>query len=359
MVRRICARVGLLALVAAAPVGAQTNDAYWSVWTGREERLSARAQALGGAAVALGDDSAAAATNPALLATLRRSEVVGGYTSFGRSNFGTIGGGGLLKSGIALGGYVRRPTTIRETDLERRLEYELTEGGFMAAGKWGRVAGGATVYASRLALTAEALSQEAGGPLRAGGGAGSTRVGATAGLAWVDGPWTVGASFRTGSKFSADRTSTLDGLTDDAGSKVEVERPWLLAMGLSYQGVKVGVFGQVDVRQAGTIRTVANRGPSTGTYDAETGGVGAVRGGLQYALLLGGVSVVPRVGVTHLAEAGIRYAGPSSGETMLFAGTEARTRPTFGLGLVFRNGVSLDAAVSDESTVAVEGRIRF
>ena len=139
MVRRTCVRAGLLALVAAAPVGAQTNDAYWSVWTGREERLSARAQALGGAAVALIDDSAAAATNPAILATLRRSEVVGGYTSFGRSNFGTIGGGGLLKGGVALGGYVRRPTTFSETDLNQRLEYELTEGGVTAAGKWGRV----------------------------------------------------------------------------------------------------------------------------------------------------------------------------------------------------------------------------
>lgn len=357
--RRTCVKVGFLALVAAAPVGAQTNDAYWSVWTGREERLSARAQALGGAAVALGDDAAAAATNPALLATLRRSELVGGFTSFGRSNFGMIGGGGLLKNGIALGGYVRRPATFSETAPGQQLEYELTEGGVTAAGKWGRVAAGVTVHASRLALTAEALSQEAGGPLRAGGGAGSTRVGATAGLAWADGPWTVGASFRTGAKFSADRTSTLDGLTDDAGSKVDIERPWLLSLGASYQGVKVGVFGQVDVRQDGIVRTVANRGPSTGTYDAETGGVAAVRGGVQYALLLGGVSVVPRAGVTHLAEGGIRYAGPSSGETQLFAGAEAKTRPTFGLGLVFRNGVSVDAAVSDESTVAVEGRIRF
>ena len=184
-------------------------------------------------------------------------------------------------------------------------------------------------------------------------------MGATAGLAWADGPWTVGASFRTGSTFSADRTSTLDGLTDDAGSKVDIERPWMLSLGASYRGIKVGVFGQVDVRQAGILRMVANRGPSTGTYDAETGGVAAVRGGVQYALLLGGVSVVPRAGLTHLAEGGIRYAGPSSGEMQLFAGAEAKTRPTFGLGLVFRNGVSVDAAVSDESTVAVEGRIRF
>lgn len=357
--KRAYVTIGLLALAVAAPAGAQTNDAYWSVWNGREERLSARAQALGGAAVALGDDAGAAATNPALLATLRRSELVGGYSSFGRSNFGTIGGGGLLKNGIALGGYVRRPATFSETALDRRLDYELTEGGATAAAKWGRVAAGVTVYASRLALTAESLSQESGGPLRAGGGAGSTRLGATAGLAWTDGTWTVGASFRTGSTFSADRTSTLDGLTDDAGSKIDVERPWLLSLGASYQGVKVGAFGQVDVRQAGIVRMVANRGPSTGTYDAETGGVAAVRGGLQYALLLGGISVIPRAGVTHLAEAGIRYAGANASEALLFAGTDAHTRATFGLGFVFRNGVSLDAAVSDESTVAVEGRIRF
>lgn len=358
MVRRGCVSVAFLVLFSALPVAAQTNDAYWSLWNAREERLSARAQALAGVAVVLNDDSAAAAANPALLATLTRSELVGGFTTFGRANFGTIGGGGLLKSGIALGGFVRRPATFSETATDRRLDYELTEGGVTVAAKRGHLAGGLTMRVSRLALTAESLSQESGGPLRVGAGAGSTRLGVTAGLVWNAGPWTIGSSYQTGSTFSATRTSVLDGLTDDAGSEIDVARPWLLSLGASHQGVRLGVYGQVDLRQSGVARR-ENRGPSAGVYDGEKGGLAAMRAGVQYAFPFGGISVIARAGVARLASAGIRYVGPNSAETQLFEGSKAATRPTFGVGVVLKNGVSLDAAASDEGTVALEGRIRF
>jgi hypothetical protein len=304
------------------------------------------------------DDWSAATANPALLATLTRSEVGGGFSNVGRDDFGALGGGGLVKRGVALGGYIRRPSIIDATSVGRHLEYELTEGAGLVALQRGPWAIGAAIRVARLAVTGEGSSQETDGPLHAGAGAGSTRLGGALGVSWTRSGVTLGVAFESAMNFEATRTSTLDGLTDDAGSTYDVRRPWHARLGAAFQGVSGGLYSEFSLRGAGQVRSELHRGPSDQAYTAEGSGFDAARAGAQYARALGSLSVILRAGVEHVAQGGIRYNGSNATEAGLFRGQEVKTRPTAGLGVLFGGG-SIDVGVSTDSTVAVEGRVRF
>lgn len=347
----------LLACMVAWPMvgNAQTNDVYWGPWNSNEERFSAKIEGLGGAGVAYSDDSAAAVANPALLASLTRSEIVGGVNTRPKTQFGVIGGGGVLKQGIALGGYVHRPGIIEETVAgDGTSKYELTEGAGIAAFQFGKIALGGAIRVSRLSFTGLATTTEAGLPLLSGSEAGSTRVGGTLGLAYVSSGFTLGVSYRLKDTYEATRTSQYDRLTDDAGSTYDVVRPGKLFAGFGYRwGAKGGIFGQVDYREAGSLLLVAHRGARGATWAAEESGLAAARGGIEYAFPAGGISIVLRGGVRYTAEAGIT----STGDDEYFPGTASETSPTGGVSLVFKGG-SVDVGGS-KGGVAVEGRVRF
>lgn len=347
----------LIAMIAGCwPVASwgQTNDAFWGPWTSREERFAATLEGLGGAGVARTDDAASASVNPALLATLTRSEVLGGVATRDETQFGLIGGGGVLKHGLALGGYVHRPGLVTASVPGGSLDYEVTEGAAVAAKQFGRVAVGLGVRVSRLALSGLSETQESEGPLLVGSEAGNTRVGGTLGLAYTSEGLTVGVSYRTKDTYEATRTSQLDRLTDDAGSTYDVRRPSRLSAGLAYRwGSKAGVFSQADFRQAGVVKLVPHRGAPGATWSAEEGGLSAFRAGLEYAVPFGAVSAVLRGGVRYTAESGIT----STGDAALFPGTASETAIAGGLSLVFKGG-SLDIGGS-KGGFAAEGRLRF
>lgn len=333
---------------------AQTNDVYWGPWNSNEERFSAKLEGLGGAGVAYSDDSAAAVVNPALLASLTRSEIVGGVNTRPKAQFGVIGGGGVVKQGFALGGYVHRPGIFEEAVAgDGTSEYELTEGAGVAAFQFGKVALGGAVRVSRLSFTGLATTTEAGLPLLSGSESGSTRVGGTVGLAYVSSGFTLGVAYRTKDTYEATRTSQYDRLTDDAGSTYDVVRPAKFFGGFGYRwGAKGGIFAQFDYREAGVVKLVANRGVGA-SWTAEESGLAAARGGIEYAFPAGSISIVLRGGVRYTAESGITSAGDSE----YFPGTQSETSPTGGVSLVFKGG-SVDVGGS-KGGVAVEGRIRF
>jgi hypothetical protein len=342
----------LVTISACWPVAsvAQTNDAFWGPWTSREERFAATLEGLGGAGVARTDDAAAATANPALLATLTRSEVLAGVATRNATQFGTIGGGGVLRHGFALGGYVQRAGIVDAPVAGGRLDYQVTEGAALAAKQFGPLAFGVGVRISRLALSGLSETQEQEGPLLAGSAAGNTRLGALLGLAYVNEGLTLGVSYRTRDTYEATRTSQLDRLTDDAGSTYDVQRPARFSAGLGYRwGSKAGFFAQADFRQAGMVKLVAHRGP--GAWTEEEGGLAAFRAGAEYAVPVNGISVLLRGGVRHTAAAGITSSAAG------FPGAEGETAVAGGLSLVFKGG-SLDVGGS-KGGVTAEGRLRF
>jgi hypothetical protein len=89
--------------------------------------------------------------------------------------------------------------------------------------------------------------------------------------------------------------------------------------------------------------------------EAERGGVDALRVGAQYALPLERVSLIARVGVARLTEAGLRTA--SAAGTPLVDSAPTRTRLTAGAGVAFEK-TTLDLAYDGAGRWSVEIRLR-
>src|SRR5260370_22076818 len=113
--------VGVVAVViwvAGGSLGSgQTNDEFYRSWLWTEEVTAPRAAGLGGAYVALADDSGAAQLNPAGLTLLPKTEITGGIlwrgpgvlgrdATMARPGMSLIGGAGLISKAWALGGYL-------------------------------------------------------------------------------------------------------------------------------------------------------------------------------------------------------------------------------------------------------------
>ena len=70
------AALGTLLLAAlAADAGAQTNDHFFRAWRFASDPLTARAAGMGGAVIALPDDTGGIEQNPANLTSLGKTEI--------------------------------------------------------------------------------------------------------------------------------------------------------------------------------------------------------------------------------------------------------------------------------------------
>src|SRR5260370_13710056 len=183
--------IGVVVLWAAdGPVcSGQTNDEFYRSWRWTEDVAAPRAAGLGGAYVAIADDSAAAVLNPAGLTLLPKTEVTAGILWRGsgslgqdatksRMGVGFVAGAGKLTKRWALGGYLTEPfderVVLSPTGTSGRLETTVTDGG--AALAWAPTA--RVRVGLRLNLTHVRVEGEWG---RGGGAAARLLVGGAAG----------------------------------------------------------------------------------------------------------------------------------------------------------------------------------
>lgn len=352
---RALVAAGLLSLTSTAH--AQSPDAFWSLWTGREERSSARALGLAGANVALRDDGAAALANPALLAALPMSELHAGLGGPLRREFQPLGASLLLKDGLGLSVSLRRPSADAQVRADRRLAHESTETRVQLGQRFGRLAVGVGVRRTRLALDGQSFTANGDGLRRSSTHVLDSRVGATAGVAWLGSGWTVAATFDSGTRFEGVRTTTLGGRVIERGAGASLRTPWRVAAGASaYVSPRLTVNAQLDLRQAGRLDagSAADRTPALA---AERGHVDALRAGAQYAVPFERASLVLRGGVARLAASGLRRASDVHAMRWV-ADAPARTRVSGGVGLDFPRA-AVDVAVGTGRAWAIEARLRF
>ena len=89
-------------LLGAAPLHAQTNDHFFRSWSWGRDEGDARAAALGGASLALADDSVLARVNPAGLPSLSRPEI---SVNVLRRATASTAAGDTLSGGVTLGSF--------------------------------------------------------------------------------------------------------------------------------------------------------------------------------------------------------------------------------------------------------------
>lgn len=343
--------------VLALPAAAQTDDALWRLWSSREGTLAPRSLALGGADIALSDDASAAPANPALSATLWRHEAAASFTG---ARLAHVGVARWSANGLTGAVHLRRPTRVSERAPFGRLDIALTEVGAQVARRYGpHLALGIGVTATRLVLSGESAVVVDGARLRTGVGADSLRMGGSLGAVWETPVWTAAAALHSGATFAGMRTATRNGAWDDAGSPVEVRRPWRASVGASVRPtLRLSLHAQADLRGAGLLRRAARELVSRPPLAPEGAGWAAWRAGVQYALPLERVSVVLRAGVARLSAAGLRAETvDSSGARTLVSATPARTRVTAGVGLAFEK-TTLDVANDGAGRWSVEIRLR-
>jgi hypothetical protein len=363
--------LGLVAWAAFAPRShGQTNDEFYRSWRWTEEVAAPRTAGLGGAGVALADDSAAAQLNPAGLTQLPKPEIAGGVlwrgpgslgqdSTLPRAGIGFLGAGGLLTRKWALGGYVTEPfderVVLRPGSTSGRLATTITAGGVALA--WApvaRVRVGLRVNLAHLKVEGEwARGESASTSLRVGAATGMTRVTADAGvLLNVTDTLRLGATYRQGISWEVSRTAANPalGVAVDPGSLYRYRSPSIASAGASLRvGLRVVVSAQVDYLRLSEVQDAftARIGPFRAA-DYELGDALEGRGGVELSQPVGRFSIQVRAGVHRASGASLRYVGRDVGEALRFRGSERMNEWSGGASVVLAHGSRVDLAlVSD------------
>lgn len=364
--------VGVVAAwVAGGSLGSgQTNDEFYRSWRWVEDVTAPRVAGLGGAYVALADDSAAMQLNPAGLTLLPKTEITGGILWRGpgllgqdatvpRTGMSFIGGAGQLTKEWALGGYLAEPFDERVVlppgGTSGRLETTVTDGG-VALG-WApvaRVRVGLRVNMSHVRVQGQwARANGSSTSLLVGAGAGVTSVTGAAGLlAECTDRLRLGASFRRGTSWDISRTASNPalGVAVDTGSVYRYRSPSVVSAGASFRaGLRLVLTAQVDFVRLSEVRDVfeVRIGPfSVDEYalrDALEG-----RGGIEFSQPLHRLSVQVRAGAHGASGASLRYVGEDRAEAFRFRGGERMIELSAGASLVLASGSRLDVAVMSD-----------
>lgn len=386
----------LVLALGAAPAAAQTNDHLFRSLRWWPEPVAARAAGLGGAAVALPDDTGSARANPANLTSLTRTEVsatlrrtnagasspaagevasdpLGAHTSLGH-----LAGGGRIGTRWAVSAHVSATRQARIRLDPRRLPDGLTDEGSLdlkvtaggVAGAWqiGRALHvGAQVDAVRASVSGEYRRESPGQPaeLRVGTGGAATRVAGSVGALWEATPSVrLGLAGASGSGWSLDRTAISPALdvTFDPGSTFRLRQPAMLSAGgcvrLSHQVAAVAQIDRVrygEIRDALSIRLGAH---ARSDYDLDD--AWEPRAGLEVSIPFRSASLQLRGGYHRAAAGALRYVGSDAVEAASFLGTAPENVLSAGASIATR-GFRLDVAalLSDPGTqflVGVTGR---
>jgi hypothetical protein len=373
--RRLAAVLAGLALTLAGTLAeAQTNDHFFRSWRWTREEGSARAAALGGAVVALGDDAVAGRANPAGLGSLSRSEVAIHVLQRGRA---TTPSGDTLSGGAALGlaaaaarlgtrwtaglyaadtRHARlvlqpRPLPDGVTD-EGTLEVRVREAGISAAYQVAaRFHVGARLAIGHASVNGEYRRETPGEPtgLRVGTEGSEARLTGALGVVWE--PVTrvrLGFAAEAGNAWTVDRTAMSPrlGANLDPGSAYRLRQPSALVLGASVRlSRKLVAFGQADRVRYGEIQSVLIiRQGAHSRDDYRLVDAWEPRAGLEVSLPLTKVSFQLRGGLERLAAGGLRYEGREDVERATFGGAPARLGWAVG-GAMVAGGLRLDATV--------------
>jgi hypothetical protein len=367
------ARAGLAValLGAAVPAGAQTNDHFFRSWRWTREEVSARAAALGGAAVALADDSVAARVNPAGLGSLGRTEVSAqvlrrnsattpaGDELVAGVSLGSLAGAGRLGERWAAGLYVAETRHARLTIPPLALPDGLTDDGDLEvrvreaglAASWRAAHGlqlGGRLSVGHAAVSGEYRREAPGQPthLRVGTGGSDTRLTGAVGAAWEPSARVrVALLYELGNAWTLDRTAVSPWLdaTLDAGSTYRLRQPSVLALGATVQvSRKLLLVAEADRVSYGEIQSaLIIRQGAHSRDDYVLVGAWEPRGGLELSLPFTKLSLQLRAGAERLAAGGLAYQGGDPVELAAFPGSPARVGWTAGAAVV-TGGFRLD-----------------
>ncbi len=386
----------LLLALGASSASAQTNDHVFRSLRWWPDPLAARVAGLGGAAVALPDDTGAARANPANLTSLTRTEVSATlrHTSSGASapaagtiasdpleshtTLGHLAGGGRIGTRWAVSASIAgtrqarlrldpRPLPDGLTD-EGALDLKVTGGGVAGAWQIGRAIHlGAQVDVVRASISGEYRRESPGRPaeLRVGVGGAATRVAGGLGAVWEATPDVrLGIAGFTGSGWDLERTAVSPALnvTLDPGSEFRLRQPAVVSAGACVRLTRqVTVVAQLDRVRYGEIQDVLSiRLGAHARDDYALDDAWEPRGGLEVSLPFTGASLQLRAGYHYVAEGALRYAGADAVEAASFLGTAPEHVFSAGASVATR-GFRLDvaAAFSDPGTqllVGVSGR---
>lgn len=362
----------LLALgLAFAPslASAQTNDANWRSWQWIEDTASPRAAGLGGAFVALADDAAAVALNPAGLAALPKTDLQVSMLSRGsgsladgdriqsRTAIGFVGGSARITPKVALGGYLTEPHDMRVAlglsagQNQGFLRTTVTDAG-VAVG-WrpsSRVHLGLRLNITQLRAQGEVAHADATLSYSARSNSEQKKVAGDLGvLLQLTDETTLGVAYTQGARWDALRAEERSGFEERPTLAYQISSPSRLSAGLAHRpSPRFALVGQLDYVLLGRLEDTLQvvRGPVASSDYTLRNALDA-RAGVELSWAFRPGSVQVRGGVASEAGSGYRFDAlhPSS-ERELFPGAERQTRLTTGAGFVTRAGVRFDAAAS-------------
>jgi hypothetical protein len=390
-VRRAAGALALL--LSASAVRAQTNDHFFRSWRSAADAPTGRAAGMGGAVVALPDDTGGIAANPANLTSLGKTEVsaslrttADGDVSYpvrpppradvfaGSSTLAFAGAAGRVGTRWAVGASYQGTGRTRIELAPRTLPDGLTDEGTLStsfdaasvAAAWhiGRsLHVGARIAAAR-ASAEGAYRREAAGraaDLRVDTSGDSTRFAGGIGIAWeATSAVRVGAAATSGATFSFDRhsVSPAQNVTLDPGSRYRLRQPPVIGAGACVRVSRhVTALAQLDRVQYGEIRsTLSIRQGAVARADYELDDAWEPRAGVEVSLPFRSVSLQLRGGWHRAAPGGLRYTGTDAVEAASFLGAPAHGAFSAGASLATRS-FRLDVAgvTTDPGTQVLAG----
>lgn len=374
---RVALTLGLL--LAASGAGAQTNDHLFRSLRWWPNPSTARTAGLGGAAVALPDDTGGARANPANLTSLTRTEVTASlrHTGDGASRpaagaipsdplgahttLGHLGGAGRIGTRWAVSASIAGTRQVRLrldpralpdglTD-EGTLDAKVTTGGIAAAWQIGHALHvGARLDGSRASVSGEYRRESPGRPaeLRVGTGGASTRIAGGLGAVWeATSSVRLAIAASSGASYSLDRTAVSPALnvTFDPGSTFRLRQPAVVSAGASVRvSRQVTALAQIDrVRYSEIQDALAIRLGAHARADYALADAWEPRAGLEISIPFRSASLQLRGGYQHVAAGAPRYVGSDPVEAASFLGTAAESVVCAGVSLATR-GFRLDVA---------------
>lgn len=328
---------------------------------------------MGGAFVAVADDSSAVFLNPAGLGLLpktelsangltrRRGATESGDTLVGRSGVGYVGGAGILSRRWALGAYVTEPLDRRllldapafAADRESGfLETTVTDAGVAAS--WHPLAKlyvGARVNVTHLRVQGEFARALPSGELdrQVGTGGGANRVTGDAGVILEVAPGVrLGVAFRQGATWRVSRTANDPSRRLVLGLEpYDLRSPSVLSGGLSFRaGHRLLVATELDFVALDQIRRrLAVVEPQFSPADYALDATVDARAGAEYSWLLGSASLQLRAGLVSRGASALSYTGRDAREARFFAPSRRRTEGTAGASLVGRVAAGSELAL--------------
>jgi hypothetical protein len=391
MKRAVVVVAALFACAGSGRSWAQTNDVQYGSWQMSVDLVGPQGLGAGGAVVAAKDTTSSMALNPAVISTLRETEILGsGYSSSSKatlrndangsvSGFGILGGAVKLTPRVAVGGYVTQPrqvdTTLTTaalpngTHLSGFLNSTVTDAGIVGAYELSpKVHIGGQLVWTHLKLEGQGNRFAAAGNqvLSVGTAAGQDRFVGNFGMLFdVNDSVTLGFAAVSGASWDATRavTGPESGPIVDPSAAYQIRRPAEVSGGLAWQLSRhVKALVQVDYVNYGQVQS------GLWIRDLAAAGGFAVsdaiepRFGLEFSYPIGAqASLQLRGGLHDRGANAVKYQGTDPTEQATFPGNDRQLDGSIGASLVV-NKFAVHAAASDlgETTrVSFGGSLRF